>query len=98
MYHILMDIEIPQSAQTILDLLEAAGHEAYVVGGCVRDALMGRVPNDWDITTSAKPEQIKAAAADAGLKTVDTGIKHGTVTVIVNHEPFEVTTYRADGT
>lgn len=97
MYHILMDIEIPQSAQTILDLLEAAGHEAYVVGGCVRDALMGRTPNDWDITTSARPEQTKAVAADAGFKTIDTGIKHGTVTVIVDHEPFEVTTYRADG-
>ena len=97
MYHILMDIEIPQSAQTILDLLEAAGHEAYVVGGCVRDALMGRTPNDWDITTSARPEQTKVVAADAGFKTIDTGIKHGTVTVIVDHEPFEVTTYRADG-
>ena len=92
-----MDIEIPQSARTILDLLEAAGHEAYVVGGCVRDALMGRTPNDWDITTSARPEQTKAVAADAGFKTIDTGIKHGTVTVIVDHEPFEVTTYRADG-
>ncbi|MEI3377578.1 MAG: HD domain-containing protein [Coriobacteriales bacterium] len=92
-----MDIEIPQSAQIILDLLEAAGHEAYVVGGCVRDALMGREPADWDITTSAKPEQIKAVAAEAGLKTVDTGIAHGTVTVIIDHKPFEVTTYRADG-
>lgn len=97
MYHILMDIEIPQSARTILDLLEAAGHEAYVVGGCVRDALMGRTPADWDITASAKPDQIKAAAAKAGLKTIDTGIAHGTVTVIIDHEPFEVTTYRADG-
>ena len=97
MYHILMDIEIPQSARTILDLLEAAGHEAFVVGGCVRDALMGRTPNDWDIATSARPEQTKAVAADAGFKTIDTGIKHGTVTVIVDHEPFEVTTYRADG-
>lgn len=92
-----MDIEIPQSARTILDLLEAAGHEAYVVGGCVRDALMGRTPADWDITASAKPDQIKAAAAKAGLKTIDTGIAHGTVTVIIDHEPFEVTTYRADG-
>lgn len=97
MYHILMDIEIPQSARTILDLLEAAGHEAYVVGGCVRDALMDRTPADWDITTSAKPDQIKAVAAAAGLKTIDTGIVHGTVTVIIDHEPFEVTTYRADG-
>lgn len=92
-----MDIEIPQSARTILDLLEAAGFEAFVVGGCGRDALMGRTPNDWDITTSARPEQTKAVAADAGFKTIDTGIKHGTVTVIVDHEPFEVTTYRADG-
>lgn len=98
MYHIRMDIEIPQSAQTILDLLETAGHEAYVVGGCVRDALMGRAPADWDITTSAEPGQIKELASQAGLRTVDTGIAHGTVTVIIDHEPFEVTTYRADGT
>lgn len=97
MYHILMDIEIPQSAQTILDLLEAAGHEAYVVGGCVRDALMGRTPADWDITTSARPEQVKALAVRAGLTAIDTGIAHGTVTVLVDGEPFEVTTYRADG-
>lgn len=93
----MLRLDIPQSALKILDALEAAGFEAFVVGGCVRDALMGRAPNDWDITTSARPEQIKAVAADADFKTIDTGIKHGTVTVIVNHEPFEVTTYRADG-
>ena len=93
----MLHLDIPQPALKILDLLEAAGHEAYVVGGCVRDALMGRTPADWDITTSAKPDQIKAAAAAAGLKTIDTGIAHGTVTVIIDHEPFEVTTYRADG-
>ncbi len=90
-------IDIPQSAQTILDLLEAAGYEAYVVGGCVRDALLGRSPNDWDITTSAKPEEIKSALQSAGLVCLDTGIAHGTITVLVDHAPFEVTTYRADG-
>lgn len=93
----MLHLDIPQSALKILDLLEAAGHEAYVVGGCVRDALLGRTPADWDITTSAKPEQVKAAAAEADLKTIDTGIAHGTVTVVIDHEPFEVTTYRADG-
>lgn len=93
----MLRLDIPQSALKILEALEAAGFEAFVVGGCVRDALLGRTPADWDITTSAKPGQIKAAAAAADLKTIDTGIKHGTVTVIVDHEPFEVTTYRADG-
>lgn len=91
-------VVVPQDAQRILDLLEDAGHEAFVVGGCVRDAILGRVPNDWDITTSAKPEQIKAAASSVGLPCIDTGIAHGTVTVLVDHVPFEVTTYRADGT
>ncbi|MGI6033754.1 MAG: CCA tRNA nucleotidyltransferase [Coriobacteriales bacterium] len=90
-------IEVPARALRVLEALEAKGHEAYVVGGCVRDAILGRVPNDWDVTTSARPEQTKAAAHAAGFKTADTGIKHGTVTVIVDHEPFEVTTYRSDG-
>ncbi len=90
-------VVIPQDAQRILDLLEGAGYEAFVVGGCVRDAILGRVPNDWDITTSAKPEQIKELAFAAGLSCIDTGIAHGTVTVLVDHVPFEVTTYRADG-
>ena len=88
-----MDIEIPQSAQTILDLLEAAGHEAYVVGGCVRDMLNGDTPHDFDITTSAEPETVMSLFE----KTVPTGIKHGTVTVIINGVPNEVTTYRTDG-
>lgn len=91
-------IDIPSRAQAVIDALEAGGYEAYVVGGCVRDALLGRVPADWDITTSARPEQTKDAAAAAGFMTADTGIKHGTVTVIVDHEPFEVTTFRGDGT
>ena len=97
-YELMEHIDIPQSAQTILDLIEAAGYEAYVVGGCVRDALLGCAPNDWDITTSARPDQIKSAMACAGLTCVDTGIAHGTITVLVQQMPFEVTTYRSDGT
>ncbi len=92
-----MLVELPYSAQRILDVLEAAGFEAYVVGGCVRDALCGRTPNDWDITTSAKPHEIKRVMQAEGLACIDTGIAHGTVTVLVDHVPFEVTTYRSDG-
>ena len=85
--------EIPQKVEIIINILEKAGYEAYAVGGCVRDALLGRTPNDWDITTSAKPEQVKALFH----RTVDTGIAHGTVTVLLEKEGFEVTTYRVDG-
>lgn len=91
-------IEIPPKARRVLEALEGAGFEAFVVGGCVRDALMGRTPNDWDICTSALPEQTRRACEAAGFAVFDTGIEHGTVTVHVDHEPFEVTTFRADGT
>ncbi len=86
-------IEIPERANLIIHTLEDAGYEAYAVGGCVRDCVLGRVPNDWDITTSALPEQVKALFR----RTVDTGLKHGTVTVLMGDEGFEVTTYRIDG-
>lgn len=86
-------IEIPEKAGWILKVLRENGYEAYIVGGCVRDSIMGRVPEDWDITTSAAPQQVKALFA----RTVDTGIEHGTVTVLVDKEAFEVTTYRIDG-
>lgn len=86
-------IKIPEKAAAILSTLMAAGYEAYVVGGCVRDSLLGREPKDWDITTSARPEQVKALFA----RTIDTGIAHGTVTVMIGHEGYEVTTYRIDG-
>ena len=69
------------------------GYEAYAVGGCVRDSILGRVPNDWDITTNAKPLDVKSIFR----RTVDTGLKHGTVTVLIGKEPYEVTTYRIDG-
>lgn len=102
-----MKIKIPAGAAYILKQLNMHGYEAYIVGGCVRDSLLGKQPNDWDITTSAKPEQVKAVFK----KTIDTGIQHGTVTVLVNREitrkdkenpthadyAFEVTTYRVDG-
>ena len=88
-----MKIELPEKVKIILDKLEAHGFEGYAVGGCVRDTLMGRTPSDWDITTSAPPERVKEIFSH----TFDTGIAHGTVTVLVGGEAFEVTTYRIDG-
>lgn len=85
--------KIPKDAIEIIRCIEEAGYEAYIVGGCVRDMLMDREPNDWDITTSAKPEQIK----EIFKRTYDTGIKHGTVTVILHEEHYEITTYRIEG-
>jgi len=84
---------IPKSAIDIINRLEAASYEAYFVGGCVRDMLMGVSPKDFDITTNATPEQIKSLFR----RTVDTGIKHGTITVLINDDSYEVTTYRLDG-
>jgi len=88
-----MRIEMPENANRIITTLEAAGYEAYIVGGCVRDAVLGRIPEDWDITTSARPEQVKALFR----RTLDTGLQHGTVTVMFGKEGYEVTTYRIDG-
>ena len=88
-----MRIQIPEDVKYILEKLNSAGYEAYAVGGCVRDSILGRIPDDWDITTSAKPEETKALFP----KTIDTGIQHGTVTVMRNHVGYEVTTYRIDG-
>ena len=91
---------MPPGAAYIIEELNKRGYEAFIVGGCVRDSLLGRVPNDWDITTSATPYQVK----DIFKKTVDTGLQHGTVTVLVDKEhakgaeySYEVTTYRVDG-
>lgn len=88
-----MKIELPEKVSRILNTLQEHGYEAYAVGGCIRDTLLGRVPGDWDITTSATPQQVKELFA----KTIDTGIQHGTVTVMIGREGFEVTTYRIDG-
>ncbi|MBQ5375935.1 MAG: CCA tRNA nucleotidyltransferase [Lachnospiraceae bacterium] len=89
----MIQITLPSDVKFIIEKLEAAGFEAYAVGGCVRDQIMGREPNDWDITTSATPYEVK----DIFHKTVDTGLVHGTVTVILHGEGYEVTTYRIDG-
>lgn len=88
-----MQIQLPDKVHKIINILEEAGYEAYAVGGCVRDLVLGRKPDDWDITTSAKPEETKRLFA----RTIDTGIRHGTVTVMLDREGFEVTTYRIDG-
>ena len=88
-----MHIEIPDKVGFIISKLEEAGFEAYAVGGCIRDSILGREPEDWDITTSALPKDIKACFK----RTVDTGIEHGTVTVLLGDNSFEVTTYRVDG-
>ncbi len=88
-----MKITMPSKAAYIISKLQSRGYDAYIVGGCVRDSLLGNEPADWDITTSAKPEQVKALFP----RTIDTGIKHGTVTVMMDKEPYEVTTYRIDG-
>ena len=90
-----MEIALPRQAAQALERLERAGFEAYIVGGCVRDALMGRTPGDYDITTSARPEEVLACFG--GERTIPTGIRHGTVTVVLEGMPLEITTYRADG-
>lgn len=90
-----MMMDMPKNVDTAIDLLQSAGFEAYAVGGCVRDSLLGKTPNDWDITTSAKPEDMKSVFAD--FHCIDTGIKHGTVTVVIDGEPLEITTFRLDG-
>ncbi len=86
-------INLPEKVRGILTVLHTHGYEAYAVGGCVRDSLLGRTPEDWDVTTSALPKETKALFA----RTFDTGIEHGTVTVLSGGEGFEVTTYRIDG-
>ena len=90
-----MKILLPQNVKTITDILKNNGHEAFIVGGCVRDALMGIIPHDWDICTSAKPEQVKECFKDFNM--FDSGIKHGTISIVIDKEVYEVTTYRIDG-
>ena len=88
-------IKIPDNVNTIINALQNNGHSAYVVGGCVRDSLMGRIPHDWDICTSATPEQMLEIFKD--FRVIETGLKHGTVTIVINGEQYECTTYRIDG-
>lgn len=85
-------INIPPEPRFVLDTLQKAGYRAYLVGGCVRDAVLGKTPHDWDITTSALPAQTRALFE----RTIDTGLRHGTVTVLMEGQPFEVTTFRKE--
>ncbi len=89
----MIKINMPKQVSEIIQKLNEKGYDAYAVGGCVRDSILGRAPQDWDITTSALPEQVKQLFR----KTIDTGLKHGTVTVLMDRLPYEVTTYRIDG-
>lgn len=88
-----MRIKMPAAVNMIIEVLQQRGYEAFAVGGCVRDSILGRIPDDWDITTSASPYQVK----ELFQRTVDTGLQHGTVTVMVGNTGYEVTTYRIDG-
>ena len=88
-----MKMNLPENVNRIIHILEENGHDAYAVGGCVRDTLLGREPQDWDITTAATPGQVKALFSH----TIDTGIQHGTITVMMDHVGYEVTTFRIDG-
>lgn len=88
-------IKIPNDVKKVMDILKNAGCKAYVVGGCVRDSIMGREPNDWDVTTDATPAKIKELFSD--FRTVDTGIQHGTVLIVSGKTPVETTTFRIDG-
>ena len=88
-------MRLPKDVKLILDLLEEKGYEAYAVGGCVRDTLLGKKPKDWDICTNAKPNEVMSVFG--GFQIIETGLQHGTVTVVVNSEGYEITTYRIDG-
>lgn len=90
-----MTINLPEYVKTALDMLNDSGYEAYIVGGCVRDSFLNKAPHDWDITTSALPEQTLKVFSD--FRTIETGLKHGTVTVMINKNPLEITTMRRDG-
>lgn len=88
-------IKLPFDVEMILDTLHIEGYKAYVVGGCVRDVLMNRIPHDWDITTNALPDEVRNLFSNHNI--IDTGIKHGTVTIVIDKTPYEITTFRVDG-
>lgn len=91
------DYDIPFGVRRILEILEHADYEAYIVGGCVRDKLLGKEPHDWDICTSASPELVQALMTGYRIKTIETGLKHGTITARLDDENYEITTFRIDG-
>ena len=88
-------MDLPEQVVFLTGKLESAGFEAYAVGGCVRDTLMGRIPSDWDMCTSASPDQMKRVFSD--MHVVETGLRHGTLTVVLDHVPYEITSFRLEG-
>ncbi len=92
-----MKIQMPKQVLYILKIINENGYEAFIVGGCVRDSLLGKLPEDWDITTNAKPEMIIKIFKNKGYSVIPTGLKHGTVTLLIDGEHYEITTYRVDG-
>lgn len=90
-----MTVNIPAFVKVIIDRIEGSGYEAFAVGGSLRDAMLGKTPHDWDVTTSARPETVIELFPD--MRVIPTGLKHGTVTVLSEGEPIEITTYRVDG-
>lgn len=92
-----MKIQTPEKVDLILETIKDHGYESFIVGGCVRDSLLGKIPKDWDITTNATPDRILEIFRNNGYKIIPTGLKHGTVTVVVEGEHYEITTYRIDG-
>lgn len=91
-------IDLPEEVEYVIDEIMSAGYEAYLVGGCVRDFIMGVIPKDYDVTTDATPDEVHRVFDNMDVHIIDTGIKQGTVTVIRNHVPVEVTTYRTEST
>lgn len=92
-----MTVKYPQNVITIAEILSKNCYKAYAVGGCMRDVIMGRVPNDWDMTTDCSPEKMLEIFEDAGVRTIPTGLKHGTVTLLLGKDTYECTTFRIDG-
>ena len=92
-----MRIKLPSGVKFILNTLTAKGKEAYIVGGCVRDTYLGRTPHDWDICTAALPEETISIFEQSGYEVIPTGLRHGTVTVLIKGQGYEVTTFREDG-
>ncbi len=91
----MIKIKLPEKVNILISRLESRGYEAFAVGGCIRDSIMGRTPNDWDLCTSATPDEMKSCFE--GFRVIETGLQHGTLTVLLDGESFEITTYRIDG-
>ncbi|WP_207753538.1 CCA tRNA nucleotidyltransferase [Sporosalibacterium faouarense] len=92
-----MNLRLPLDVDILINMIYKEGYEAYAVGGCIRDSILGRTPNDWDICTSVKPDFLTKLLEYKGIKVIPTGLKHGTITILLNEEEYEITTYRIEG-